>query len=228
MINRKYILSFCLCCTMVVLAGCVETRELTEEQQDVIAEYAAGVVLQQEDGYSRRLVKQDVAPETTPAPTAVPQATPEPDSDETMPEGTEAEDTTKEVALNDLYQVAGMETVYKSYSVCHEYTNEIYAAKGECLYVVSFLVKNTTSKSLKVDLSQRGIGYVLEIDGGTYEAPMSLLKNGGMNFLRATLKPNSSEKAVIIFNVPETAKNAANPVLTVQDGDRKAVVPLKR
>lgn len=228
MIKRKYILSFCLCCTMLILAGCAESKELTEEQQDVIAEYAAGIVLQHDEGYSRRLVKQENVPVVTPVPTATPQVTAVPVSEEAVSEGTDVKDTTEEVSLNDLYQVAGMEAAYKSYSVCREYTKEIRAAKDECMYVVSFQVKNTTQKALKVDLSKRQIRYVLEADGEQYVAHMSFLKNGGMNFLETTLKAGSSEKAVVIFKLPEKAKNAKNVVLTITDKERVTTIPLTK
>ncbi len=226
MIKRKYILPFCLCCTMLLLAGCAESKDLTEEQQDVIAEYAAGIVLQHDEGYARRLVKQENAPVATPA--ATPQATAVPVSEEAVSEGTDEKDTTEEVSLNDLYQVEGMEASYKSYSVCHEYTKEIRAAEDECMYVVSFQVKNTTQKALKVDLSKREIRYVLEADGEQYVAHMSFLKNGGMNFLKTTLKADSSEKAVVIFVLPEKAKNAKNVVLTVTDKERVTTIPLTK
>lgn len=228
MINKKYILSVCLFCTMLALAGCTKSRELTEEQQDVIAEYAAGVVLQHDEGYSRRLVEQEMVLEQTPLPTANPQVTAVPVSEEATAESTDVENTAEEVALNDLYHVAGMEAVYKSYSVCREYTKEIRASKDECMYVVSFQVKNTTDKALKVDLSKRGIRYVLDVDGGEYTAHMSFLENGGMDFLKTKLKAHSSEKAVVIFRLPEKAKKAKNVTLTITDKDRVTTIPLKQ
>lgn len=233
MINKKYVFSLCLCFSMFALAGCVSSKDLTEEEQDIIAEYSAGILLQNEDKYERKLVRQDVP--VVPVQTAAPQATAEP---ETAPvqtadftSGGEEGETVDEIPLNDIYKIAGMEAVYDSYTVCKEYTesgaSEIRAKKGNCLYVVKYKVKNKTSKELKVNLIKRKIEYSLSLDGTSYDAQISWLKNGGLNCLKTKIKTHSSEEAVLVFEVPDTAKNAASAVLTVQKQDKKATQILK-
>ncbi len=233
MINKKYILSLCLCFSMFALAGCVSSKNLTEEQEDVIAEYSAGILLQNEDKYERKLVRQDMSlvpePTTTPQVTAGPETAPVEDSDAAT--GGEEGETENEVPLNDIYGMAGLEVNYDSYTVCKKYAesaiSEIPAGKGNCLYVVKFKVKNTTSKELKVNLIKRKIAYLLELDGDSYDATPSFLKNGGLNYLKTKIKAHSSEEALLIFKVPETAKNAASAVVTVQGQEKKATQVLK-
>ncbi|MCM1246758.1 MAG: hypothetical protein NC293_14055, partial [Roseburia sp.] len=224
MINKKYILSLCLCFSMFALAGCVSSKNLTEEEQDIIAEYSAGILLQNEEKYERKLVKQDIpaAPETTTPPpaTAEPETTPVPSSDSAT--GGDEGETGSEVPLNDIYGMAEIEVRYDSYTVCREYTSEVRAGKGNVLYVAKYKVKNTTSKALKIDLIKRKIAYSLNLDGTSYDAAPSFLKNGGLNYLDTKIKAHSSEEAVLVFEVPEAAKNAASAVLTVQDEEKKA------
>ncbi len=166
MINRKCILSVCLCLVMLMLAGCVQARELTEEKQDIIAEYSAGIVLQHADNYKKRLEKQEnpVTPEVSQPPqvTAVPENTPEP----AQAAGSEEEPALAQVSLNDLYQVSGMNAEYVSYKSCSKYTNQIAAHKGEWLYIVNFRVSNSTKKPLKVDLSNDDSIRGIEKSGG--------------------------------------------------------------
>lgn len=217
MINRKCILSVCLCLVMLMLAGCVQARELTEEKQDIIAEYSAGIVLQHADNYKKRLEKQEnpVTPEVSQPPqvTAVPENTPEP----AQAAGSEEEPALAQVSLNDLYQVSGMNAEYVSYKSCSKYTNQIAAHKGEWLYIVNFRVRNSTKKPLKVDLSKRGIKYLLNVDGSEYQAHPSFLENGGMNFLKTTIPSGASKKAVVVFRVPDKAKNPGSATVTVRD-----------
>lgn len=70
MVKKKGVLLLCLCFSMVMLAGCAGGTELTEEEQDKIAEYSAGILLQHYDKYSRRLVRQETVPQETAAPGA--------------------------------------------------------------------------------------------------------------------------------------------------------------
>lgn len=229
MTNKKYILSLCLCFSMFALAGCVSSKNLTEEEQDIIAEYSAGILLQNEDKYERKLVKQDIpsVPEQTEAPqvTAEPETAPVQIADSAA--GGEEEETANEVPLNDIYRIAGMEVKYDSYTVCKEYTSEVGARKGTSLYVVKYKVKNTTSKALKVNLIKRKIAYSLELDGTSYDTKPSFLKNGGLNCLKTKIKPHSSEEAVVVFEVPDAAKNATSAVVTIQDQETKATQVLK-
>ncbi len=217
MSNRKCILSVCLCLVMLTLAGCVQAREMTEEKQDIIAEYSAGIVLQHAENYKRRLEKQENP--IVPKATQQPQATEAPENTPELPqaEGAESEPALNQVSLDDLYQVSGMKAKYVSFKSCSKYTNQIAAHKGEWLYIVNFQVSNTTKKPLKVDLSKRGIKYLLNVDGSEYQAHPSFFENGGMNFLKTTIPPGASKKAAVVFRVPEKAKNPGSAKVTVRD-----------
>lgn len=225
--NKKYILSLCLCFTMLLMAGCSETKDLTEEQQDVIAEYAAGIVLQHDEGYSRRLVKQEVV--ATPVPTVLPEtvATPTPiPTDEGEDVESAEEETASEVTLNDIYQIAGMDVAYSSHTVCQNYAKTIMSHKGNCLYVVSFKVKNTTKDSLNVNLRKHKVQYILSADGVEYDAPGSLTDND-MKFLKTTIKAGATEKAVVVFEVPKDTQKAEKLSLRIQDGEKVNTIQLK-
>ena len=110
-----------LCAVLAVsvlsLTGCADIKNLSEEQENEIAEYAAGVLLQNSDKYSYRLITKEEK-EVTETPTPMP-ATPTPTSaaaqasdapQESQPEQTAAapEDSKKEVSLDDLYHLKGV------------------------------------------------------------------------------------------------------------------------
>ena len=121
-----------------------------------------------------------------------------------------------------------MKVEYTSYKSCDNYTNQIEAHEGEWFYVVNFRVSNTTKKPLKVDLSGRRIKYLLNVDGSEYQAHPSFLDNGGMDFLETKIPPGASEKAAVVFRVPEKAKNPGTVTLTVRDeGKCETDIPLK-
>ena len=71
-----------LCAVLAVsvlsLTGCADIKNLSEEQENEIAEYAAGVLLQNSDKYPYRLIAKEEK-EVTETPTPMP-ATPTPTS----------------------------------------------------------------------------------------------------------------------------------------------------
>ena len=233
--KKRQILSLCLCFSMLMLAGCAQGRDLSEEQQDLIAEYSAGVLLQHESSYGKRLLKQEETPR--PAETAQPLATvsPTPESVPTqMPDGGAAdeEETVNEIPLNDLYNVPGMNVTYESYKICREYPKkssvfQMTAKKGERLLVVKYKVENTSGKSLKVDLIERKIEYTMNMDGTEHEPTIAIQKNGGLNYLKTTLKPHSSQQAIVVYNIPKESLNPEHIVVAVKDGDNASTINVK-
>lgn len=139
--------------------GCVRSipyrmcgyKNLSEEQENEIAEYAAGVLLQNSDKYPYRLITKEEK-EVTETPTPMP-ATPTPTSaaaqasdapQESQPEQTAAapEDSKKEVSLDDLYHLKGVSILYTSYCLADKYgSSQIRAEQGKKLLVAEFSLK---------------------------------------------------------------------------------------
>ncbi len=236
MVKRRIMLLLCLCFGMCVFTGCAGSVDLTEEQEDVIAEYSAGILMQYDAKYDKKLVMPEGTP--MPQPTATPETveepTPTPEADESAGSSVPAEETEKleEVSLKDLYRVMGMQVSYDSYKICKEYPKkssavQITADEGKSLLVLKFKVKNTTSRTLKIDLIDRQIEYPIDLDGTIYDPTIAAQKNGGMNYLKTNLKPHSTETALLIYNIPDTAKNPESAVLTVKDGESAATIKVK-
>lgn len=232
MYKKKRILLLCLCASMCMLVGCVEGKSLTEEQQDVIAEYSAGVLLRNYDKYNQRLVKTEpVVPAVTEQPTAAPATEPPVTDSGTSQPGAEEEEQLNEVSLDDLYHVSGMKVSYDSYVACNEYPKDspmqLTAKKGQFLLVVRFVVKNKSSKPLSVDLMKREISYLLNMDGKEYQPVIAMQENGGMNYLKTKLKAGASEKAILVYEIPDESKDPESMVLTVKDGGDATTIRLK-
>ena len=93
--------------------------------------------------------------------------------------------------------------------------------------IVRFQVKNATSKKLKVDLVKRKISYSLDMDGTVYDPSIAIQENGGLNFLKTNLKPGASESAILVYEIPEDAKEANSLVLTVKDKQNVSTIQVK-
>ena len=232
-----------LCAVLAVsvlsLTGCADIKNLSEEQENEIAEYAAGVLLQNSDKYSYRLITKEEK-EVTETPTPMPATpTPTPTSaaaqasdapQESQPEQTAAapEDSKKEVSLDDLYHLKGVSILYTSYRLADKYgSSQIRAEQGKKLLVAEFSLKNNSGAKKKVKLiDRRKITYQLNVDGTTYSPQISLLENQ-LDYLEAVIAKGKSQKAVLVFQVDKNATNASSIDLSIEEGNNKTSVKMK-
>ncbi|MDY3774444.1 MAG: DUF4352 domain-containing protein [Eubacterium sp.] len=232
--NRCLLLGLCM--SMILLSGC-SVAELSEENQDKVAEYAAQVVLRHDANYENKLVtssqENPISEEiATPEPSAVVTATPEaastPDSSET---GGQPEEQFQEVSLDELYQIQDVSIAYQSYDICSKYPEKsdypMTAKKGEKFLVLNFEAKNQTDSKKKVDLIQRRINYELMLDETMYNPTIVMLTNGGLNYFKTTLSPGEVQKVVLMYNIPKEETKAKTMVLTIKDGEKAHTILLK-
>ena len=248
--NRIYA-AVLLLASAAVLSGCMGVKDLSEENEDMIAEYAAGVLLQYSDQYDRRLITE-TQEETKTSPTADAAATAPPaktesggsggssssdassgsdspsDSDSSG-RGGEASGETPEstVSLNKLYHVKGLDFSYDSYEFRKQYGSTIQAEKGQVLLVVHFDVRNISGRKKKVILAKGQISYGLTADGSEYQPQFVILDNMGLNHLSTTIPAGKNEDAVLIYRLAKARRSASDITLRIQDGGKTAIVKLK-
>ena len=259
--NRiKAVIAMLLC---VILVGCMDYPPISEEQENMVAEYAGGVLLRYSHRYDLRLVSNDIDEDgvedggsvsgaaadtiepgesplpSTPAETTGPEATDKPESSDQPeqseePKQPEQAEPTEEptVSLNELYDIPGLDFSYQSSKYTNKYPeNEddslaITPEGGQVLYVVSFRIKNTSGKSKRVNLTDRAFHYELEIGGETVLPSISLLPNGGLNYLMTRIPAGETEEAVLIFNLDDSKRGTKGNVLSITEGDKTARVNL--
>lgn len=224
-----------LAVSVLSLTGCADIKNLSEEQENEIAEYAAGVLLQNSDKYPYRLItkkEKEVTETPTPMPatqtSAAAQASDAPQ--ESQPEQTAAapEDSKKEVSLDDLYHLKGVSVLYTSYRLADKYgSSQIRAEQGKKLLVAEFSLKNNSGAKKKVKLiDRRKITYQLNVDGTTYSPQISLLENQ-LDYLETVIAKGKSQKAVLVFQVDKNATNASSIDLSIEEGNNKTSVKMK-
>ncbi len=247
---------------VMMLVGCAELPDITDQQGNLVAEYAGGVLLRYSSKYAYRLVKNDAdedgvedsatdaasgaaatmeplaspeasaSPSPEPGASAGPDATSDPNASE-APEESVAPEPTEEpsVSLDELYHIKGLKFSYVSSSYSNRYPSsddaiEITAPADKVLYIVNFKVKNTGSKAIRVNLTGRPFHYELSVGGDTALPTLSLLPNGGLNYLMTTIKPGKTEKASLIFNLDRDKKGTKGNTLSITEGEKTAVIEL--
>lgn len=237
--KRNRFLCVVLVVSVISLTGCMDVRDMSEEKADLVAEYAAGVLLRYSDTYEHRLItedqrkRQDEEQEVTATPEA-PAAT---DSPEGAPQSQDAASETPEetaepvpeVTLDELYQLSGIKVSYDSCHFAKKYgSSQIRAEKGQTLLIVSFSLKNVSGTGKKVSLmDRRNIRYTLDVDGSQYSPGINILPNGGMDYLKTSIGKGKKEKAVLIFQMDAGKKAASSMTLSIEEGNKKASLKLK-
>lgn len=240
--KHKRILCLVLTVSVVSLTGCMGVKDMSEEQSDLVAEYAAGVLLRYSDKYERRLItkeqreKQDeTEAEATPSPpVATPTATMAPESTtgtEPTASGSDTPEVTAvpEVSLDELYQLEGIKVSYDSCRFTKRYgSSQIRADKGQTLFVVTFALKNVSGAGKKVSLmDRRNITYTLDVDGSQYSPGINMLPNGGMDYLETSIAKGKTDKAVLIFQMDAGKQSASSMTLTIEEGNKRTGLKLK-
>jgi hypothetical protein len=226
----RYVISFVLCC--LVLTGCNEVIDLSDEQSSMIAEYAAGLLLKYDVNYEDRVDEGEkeiveLDEQTTEDLTSEEQT--EEVTTETLSDETEqAEDegqSTEQVAgtESDIAKIAGIQGVsitYDDYLIAEQYpaTDEegeyIYldASDGYELLVLRFQVANVTENMVDVSLMDKALDYRIVCNGSKAAKPMLTILMEDLGNLETSVKPGESQEAVLVFQISDSMKDAIDSI----------------
>lgn len=225
----------------IILTGCARQVDLSEEQNDIIAEYMANTVLKYEENYKEALIYPE---ETVPEETADGLETDTGDNTASGPENEAAAETGEDgkdaleqvdytgngenkvsVSNMNLSEEMGkgkFKISYQGYILCESYPKDskkdyfsIGSAKGNHLLVISFDVKNLSDKKENLNLIGSGFGYSLENgSGNTYKPKLTLLVND-IQYINIEIPGGKTQEAIIVFEIPkDTDMSATNLVVT--------------
>lgn len=227
--NRMLLLTV-LFLTIFTLGGCMDVKDMTEEESDMVAEFSAGVLLRYSDTYQWRLItkeqRQAAGETSSPVPGATVTPSAEPQETVNPAEGGESGNSSAEspalqdVSLDDVYRLNGVKVSFSNAWTCKQYKNiQVPVDSDERLFVVAFQLRNTSSKKRSVNLMKRNIEYPLEIDGATYQLGLNLLEGNDMKYLKLSLAPGEKKKAVLVYNIPKSAaKKGTRATVNVREG----------
>lgn len=209
-----------------LMGGCLEETPLTDAELDVVAEYAAGLLLKYDKNYEPYLL---AAEQLTPTPTEAPEVTPEapitgtPDVDNPGTQTTITPEPTPtptaipengEATNEQLTKVFGVENLslsYDTYDLCESYnSNEYYnlgAKEGREYLVVYFLLENTSEEDQELSLSDEKYFYSLYLNATDLYRPTFTMELNDIHFLGTkdvpfVLKAGETFEAVLIFDIP--------------------------
>lgn len=199
------------------LTGCGVT--LTSKQNDLAAEYVAGLLVQRSFFYENKYIEPDTEPTQEETPTAV--INPETES------GNETEEPTTE-AVNDVYDISGTLNIlpvvirYTGYKNVKEYPDDedamfsFTAEEGYKFIVAEFNLCNETDEAVTINSKESDAVFRLTInDTYRYNSYGTLLLNDISNIENVTIEAGGIYEATAVFMVPENvAENIEKMVLS--------------
>lgn len=201
----KPVVMVCLLCIgMVALTGC-DSLDYTTEQEDVIANYAANILLRHDKNYKSDYISEEettskeedtevTEEETTTVDNSV-------NGDTNVGKVSSAEDVTSALHLPD-----GVTAQYVDYDVVDQYPDDsstdifvMKAVENSKLLVVKFNISNTTSQDISINIMssvQKFKGIVN--DAKKYNAQLTLLLDA-LNTYEGTLKAGTSQTLILVY-----------------------------
>ena len=220
---------------MTLLTGCIaETYPLTEEEQNMIAEYAAGVLLRNDEGYTQPLITPTPIPATltpTPEPSKPGEnATPTPKpSGDTGSSGGGAYENQNLVSFRDVFGIEGLDVSYQGFQCMDQYQpakgTVIRPEKGKQLVFVFLLLTNTLSDSLSIDLGAKGMSYRLDCNGDSFVKPEITVLEDDILYYSTVLSPEQKKEVFLVFQVKEGVEISGANLIASGD-DVTAILPL--
>ncbi|SFR67112.1 DUF4352 domain-containing protein [Anaeromicropila populeti] len=227
----------------LITTGCSGKAEITDKENDQIAEYIAGSLLKYDKHYKEELIYTDdeesIAEEETVTVTPTPQPVSTSIAAETTeqtkePEATE-NSTTEVLQTASLSQVIAQnkfEVKYSSYQLCNSYpdkeTNTYFTlspAEGNQLLIVSFQIKNVSKSRKTIDLMESKINYQLIVDGKVTKPSLTLLVND-LQYLKTEIEGGKDTDGILVFEVSKKLSVEGGSI-KISNGKEEAVVAFK-
>lgn len=206
----------------VTLTGC--GVELSDEENRVIAEYAADLLLKYDRDYTSSLVEEEVpaTEQTTQAPSTdsttevtTEEPSTQPPQESSSTESPASEDTTGSsdaAGEIDIGKIVGLDGISITYNQCmflDRYPSVdqdgafIYleADPGYQLVVIKFDIANTTAQDIAVDLLNTDINYKLVYNQTKAASPMLTILMDDLGTYESVVPAGNEQSAVLVFQI---------------------------
>lgn len=225
-----------------LLTGCGSVMpELTQEETDLISEYAVGVLLKYDKYHSSRLVdtaayEPEEAQEEEPE-----EPVPAEPEEETPVEDTQVVDVSQSEAaavpstIEEYYGIPDFTFQYTGYELARNYPPDaeegnlffaMDATEGMQLLVLKFMATNTSSSDQRLSMLGYGARFRVSLNGGSSQGALATMLLNDMQTYDETVPAGSGVELVSIVEVPQSS-----PIDTIEfvlrGGEENAVMQLQ-
>ena len=197
---KRRLLAGLIACGIFVTTGCGQVIDLTDEENHLIAEYAAELLLKYDRNYDTRYNPDELE-----------------DTTETMTETDATTEATTEVVTTT--EAATTDGMYI----------EVQAPEGYKLLVLKFEVENKTNEDQAVDLYNKDVNYNIVVDNSRTTKQMLTILADDLYTYDKTIQASSREEAVLLYTVSDSVANKWTDLkLQIKYGGTSAVLQLEQ
>lgn len=246
--KRQVISSAVILLTAALATGCGNAiPSLNDQQQELVVEYAAGIVRKYDQNHESKLVELTLEQEaemTAPEeeipenPTTDEKENADMDQQEEALEEVTVIDNTQELADVSIESFLNLDSVKITYTGCETYDfypeegeeDELYfvmnATEGNKLLVLKFLTENISGAETTLDIGQSETRFTLMVNGERKNALTTMLLNELAHY-QGTLAPGESTELVLICEIANEQADATPTLeLTLKSVDDIATISL--
>ena len=217
---RKASAILCGILAMALLSGCgANMPDLTQEETDIISEYAVGILLKYDKYHSSRLVDTtvyDTGAEEIPEETQeeLPEVEPEsPVNDtEVVDVSQDVEPSAPPATIEEYYGIQGITFQYLGYELTWSYPSDasgenmffaMDATAGSQLLVLRFMATNVTSTDQTLNMLSYGARFRVSVNGEANQSVLTTMLLDDMQTYNDVIPAGNSVELVSIVEVPQ-------------------------
>lgn len=240
---RKITMFLCSILTAALLTGCGDVMpNLTQEENDMISEYAVGILLKYDKHHSGRLIDttayEDVAEaEEEELPEEEPEQEQEAPVDDTEVVDVSQDEESLEVpvTIEEYYGIQDITFQYLGYELTQSYPTDtdednlffaMDATEGEQLLVLRFLASNATSYDQVLNMISFGARFRVSINGGSGQSALTTMLLNDMQSYNGVIPAGSGVELVSIVEIPKSVP-VGTIDLTLRGNDANATISLQ-
>lgn len=234
---KKIVFILIVFCLALGCTGCGETGiiELTDQESKQIAEFSAYLLLK----HNKNHVPQFAYPTVTPTPVPTATVTPTPtlqggagNVQPTVPTITKTPtNTPDETQYANILNFLGDDKLKMSYwgdEISGKYSNgfvSVSASTGSKLWILKFIVANTSSETVHLDMLEKDISCYIKLEDGTKVAPEATILLNDLQTASLDIKPKAKQELILIFNV-DTKYSKEKAQLYLSDSNKNVRIYL--
>lgn len=224
---------------LLTFTGCVHEINMTQEDSDAIAEYMAGLLLANSNGYNKTLIPMDVEVDKVDSkidkqPTGGKNNQNNNATDGKTTDGKKDENDFQQLSsLNDLMKQKNFDISYSGYKLTEFYPENsdktyisVEAEQGQQLLIVKFTIKNKEKKAKSINLSESAIKYQLELGSNKIDKPWFTVLENDMQYIDMKIDGEASTEAILIYQISKDA-DTKNMKLVISKDKKEIIIPVK-
>ena len=222
-----------------LMTGCGSVMpDLTQEETDLISEYAVGILLKYDKKHGSRLIDttvyEDVADVTEETPEEIPEEEPESPADDTEVIDVSHDEETAAVpaTIEEYYGIEGIKFQYLGYDLTQSYPSDtdggnlffaMDATDGAQLLVLRFMASNVSSYDLNLNMLNVGAKFRVSVNGEARQNVLTTMLLDDMQSYNDVIPAGSSVELVSIVEVPQSASVGAIDFILCGKGENVAM-----